>query len=430
MTERAILNLMLFNAECLHRGLISLRTEDFAEGRNADLFEAMRRCAEASAVVDLVTILPYTQDGGKYVFEVSTEYFPRTSFDAYLDALHAQNRRRRAIAAARRAIAAAEENADGWESLLEDAAAAARAGGGTVEPSGKRAIEAIQELRAERKASAKTGFPRLDAFTKGLCPGELLVLAARPSVGKTSFALNVAINVAASGGAVAMFSLETSECSLLRRAVYSLSGKPESLILCENEVAVDAALDAARRLSEMPLYICDRALITADELVEMCYKIKRSAGRLDLVVIDYLQLMATKGGKNATREQLVSENSRRMKLLAMDIKVPVLLLSQLSRNIERREDKTPLLSDLRESGAIEQDADCVLLLDTAADREQRRIIVAKNRNGPRGTVTLDWHGPTFTFKQAWACPDGLEDEKQAKNPEKTQICLLKGGGGA
>ena len=149
----------------------------------------------------------------------------------------------------------------------------------------------------------------------------------------------------------------------------------------------------------MPLYIHDKASITADEIASACYRIKQKEGKIDLVVIDYLQLITARNARNQNREQTVAEISRRLKLFALDMNVPVLLLSQISREVEKRGDGVPRLADLRESGAIEQDADVVLFICGEEDNapNMRRLAVAKNRSGRTGSISVGWDGATFRF---------------------------------
>ena len=396
--EKAILSCMINDAESCERGVKELTKSAFITSANAELFQSIKRCASNGAV-DLTSLCQFTKDNGNYAYQIASVWYPEFNFNRYLDALHSRNRRSKAIAAAKKAIAAAEGNAEGWEALMQDVAKVAQAENGCVDYVGSKAIEAIESLFAERESSIKTGFPALDRATKGMSRGEMIVIAARPSMGKTSFAMNIATNAASEGNVTAIFSLETREIMLIRRAVYAMARKGEQLILAQNEQAMLASIEAAGKISDMPLYIHDRATVTVEDIARQCYKLKQAKGKIDLVVIDYLQLITGRSSKGATRENVVSEISRRIKTLAMDLDVPIVILSQLSRSIEQRADKTPLLSDLRESGAIEQDADVVLFITESDDgyEDERKLILAKNRNGKIGSIDVKWYGSIYRF---------------------------------
>jgi len=396
--ENAVLYCMISDAECCSRGLQSLREGDFTRRENVALLQSIRSCA-AAGTVDLVTLSTFTNDGGAHAAHVCGQFYPPSNFGSYLDALHAQNRRKRSIAAAREALSAAEQNAEGWETLMQQAATLSVVDNGDVAPVGVRAIDAIDKLFADRAAALSTGFPGLDGVTRGISPGELFVVAARPGMGKTAFATRIATNAARGGAVTAVFSLEMSQMMLLRRIVYAEAKVAEAQLLAQNEAAMLRALEAAGRIAEMPLYIHDKASITADEIASACYRIKQKEGKIDLVVIDYLQLITARNARNQNREQTVAEISRRLKLFALDMNVPVLLLSQISREVEKRGDGVPRLADLRESGAIEQDADVVLFICGEEDNapNMRRLAVAKNRSGRTGSISVGWDGATFRF---------------------------------
>lgn len=245
----------------------------------------------------------------------------------------------------------------------------------------------------------RTGFRDLDGITAGLQKSDLIIVAARPSVGKTAFALNIAQNVAVRSVApVAIFSLEMSAPQLVARMV-SAEGGLEANRLRIGDMGEEDWLklaDAAGVLGASNIFIDDSPGITVANIRAKCRRLKKQEG-LGLIVIDYLQLIASAGrGKpGENRQQEVSEISRMLKQLARELDVPIIALSQLSRNVEQRQDKRPMMSDLRESGSLEQDADIVAFLyrDDYYDQESEKkgiieIIIAKQRNGPVGTVEL------------------------------------------
>ena len=256
-----------------------------------------------------------------------------------------------------------------------------------------------------------TDFHSLDRLTSGLQKGELIIIAARPSMGKTAFAINIAQNAAVNHGAtVAVFSLEMGRESLLRRMLSSQAWVDQRNLQTGFLGRDDhqKLTDALNQLVESRLFIDDTAGISLAEMRAKARRLKQISGSLDLIVVDYLQLMSAspagaagkKGYENRTQE--VSAISRGLKALAKELQVPVVALSQLSRSSERRgDDKRPLLSDLRESGSIEQDADVVMFIHreayynrteelSEADKAKSEIIIAKQRNGPTDTVFLNF----------------------------------------
>ena len=268
------------------------------------------------------------------------------------------------------------------------------------------AFEHLQEITGEDKdkhQSARSGFSQLDAVTNGLNNSDLIIIAARPAMGKSAFALNIAVNMCKSSRKdVAIFSLEIGKEQLVTRMLSSealvnnnalRSGKIDDKEWEELVKAVD-------RLSALPIYLDDGAGITVPQ---MKAKLRR-LNNLGLVVIDYLQLMESPN-HHTSRVNEVSEITRQLKIMAKELNVPVIALSQLSRSSEKRDDKRPLLSDLRESGSIEQDADIILFLyreayyDHAADDQTvAECIVAKNRHGQTDTINLSFRGEYTLFR--------------------------------
>ena len=251
-----------------------------------------------------------------------------------------------------------------------------------------------------------TGLSAVDDKINGLSKSDLILLAARPGMGKTSFALNVALNVAkASGKAVAVFSLEMSKEQLVTRVLSNEALVENGRLISGNLRESDwvKIAEAASTLSRTDIKIDDNPLLTVADMNAKCRRIEN----LGLVVIDYLQLMTSAGGRGYSgenRQQAVSDISRMLKIMAKELQVPVLCLSQLSRANEKRDDKRPMLSDLRESGAIEQDADIVMFLYRDdyynEDSEKRNIaecIIAKNRHGETGSINLRWDGRYTRF---------------------------------
>lgn len=249
-----------------------------------------------------------------------------------------------------------------------------------------------QIINGERINGVKTGFYDFDSMTGGLKKGGLYVLAARPSQGKTALAMQIAENVAANGANVLVQSLEMAAPELLKRMV-SASSKINLQRDKYNDNDVKALKEALDILGNIKLFINDRASKTVNEIISSAKDFKRVHGDVGLIVIDYLQLIESTGTENRTQE--VSKISRKLKLLARDLDTPVLVLSQLSRGVESRTNKRPVLSDLRDSGAIEQDADLVAFIyrdeyynPSPENAGLAEIIISKQRNGPVGTVKM------------------------------------------
>ncbi|HEY8355326.1 MAG TPA: replicative DNA helicase [Methylophilaceae bacterium] len=260
-----------------------------------------------------------------------------------------------------------------------------------------------------------TGYTDLDAMTSGLQPGDLIIVAGRPSMGKTSFSLNIAENVALDTGLpVAVFSMEMGAIQLATRMIGSVGRLDQHRMRTgrlddEDWVRMAAALG---RLNEAPIFIDEGAGLSSFDVRARTRRLHRQVGKLGLIVIDYLQLMSAAAGRQSeNRATEISEISRSLKSLAKELDVPVIALSQLNRSLEQRPDKRPVMSDLRESGAIEQDADLILFIyrdevynpDTP-DKGTAEIIIAKQRNGPTGRVRLTFLGQHTRFEN-FSAPD-------------------------
>lgn len=272
--------------------------------------------------------------------------------------------------------------------------------------------------RVDRMMSSKTvykglltGLNTYDLYTNGLHRGEMTILAARPSVGKTALALNIVANIIASGKKknIAFFSLEMPKMQLAQRLISTIGNismsKTTRATFDSSEMA--RVWSANSKLANSKLFIDDTSMLTPSEALSKCRRLAVKEGKLDLVVIDYLQLMSNAKTNRSNREQEVAEMSRMLKVMAKELNCPVIVLSQMSRDIERRSTRKPSLSDLRESGAIEQDADIVLFLsrENEDDKETKtqyavNLDIAKHRNGRCGRVPLWWNGDIVQFLEA------------------------------
>jgi replicative DNA helicase len=269
-------------------------------------------------------------------------------------------------------------------------------------------VNELAENGAEEVTGVRSGFYDLDRMTAGFQPGDLLVLAARPSMGKTALALNIAEHVAVQEGLpVVVFSMEMGASQLALRMVGSL-GRIDQQHLRTGALRDDEwgrLSEAVDKLGKAPVFIDESPALTPAELRARARRQARQCGRLGLIVVDYLQLMSgSSSSSDENRATVLGEISRGLKSLAKELKCPVLALSQLNRSVESRNDKRPMMSDLRESGAIEQDADVIMFIyrDEYYDKESKKpgvaeVIVAKQRNGPVGTVELTFLKPLTKF---------------------------------
>jgi replicative DNA helicase len=287
----------------------------------------------------------------------------------------------------------------------------------------ERVVERIDELYAREDGSdvtgLATGFTDLDSMTSGLQKGDLVIVAGRPSMGKTAFALNIAENAALeSKKTVAVFSMEMGDTQLAMRLLGSCGRLDQHRMRTGRLTTEDwpRLTHALGRLNEAPLYIDETPALSSLELRARARRLHRQTGGLGLIVVDYLQLMAANSpGENRATE--ISEISRSLKALAKELEVPVIALSQLNRSLEQRPNKRPVMSDLRESGAIEQDADLIMFIyrdevynEDSPDKGIAEIIVGKQRNGPIGTVRLTFLGQYTRFESYASGPRGFSHE--------------------
>ena len=421
--EQAVLGSMLIDQNCIKDVMDKLQPGDFYLQQNRDIFETMYSMFSYSRPIDPVTVVGEMQKNGTFDENTTQNYIIQlmditpTSANVmeYVALVRGKSLLRSVATAAGEITSMVREGSGDPEDVLEVAEQkiyAVRQGRSSQDMASigtvlSGVLENIEQLSAEggRLPGISSGFSAIDAKLSGLNKSDLILLAARPGMGKTSLALNIALNVGKnSGKTVAMFSLEMSKEQLALRLLSS-EALVESNRLLTGELRESdwmKVAEAAGVLSRADIRLDDNPLLTVSDMNAKC----RRLDNLGLVVIDYLQLMSSAGGSmkhsGESRQQAVSDISRMLKIMAKELQVPVLCLSQLSRANEKRDDKRPMLSDLRESGAIEQDADIVLFIFRedyySPDSDKRNIaelIVAKNRHGETGKVELKWM-PEFT----------------------------------
>lgn len=403
----------------IEAGLLS---SDFYVERNRLIFNTMVEMHSKGLPTDSVSIFERLKDyqlldkvgGYDYLVSIQDAAVGNSQTEHYVDILRNKSISRKLIQLAKEI----EENGyDGSKDLDEALDFAEK---GILDITRNRFVtdfrdteEAIDNVMDNvKKASTgnqvsgiKTLYRDLDYKTNGFQRGDLIILAARPSVGKTAFALNIALNIAGASsgqlGAVAIFSLEMSAEQLMARMLSARAQVPGDKIktgkLSNDEWS--ALQFASTELKRSKIYIDDTPAVKVAEIAGKCRKLKAKEG-LACILIDYIQLIGTNSKNSESRQQEVSEISRSLKALARELDVPLIALSQLSRSVEKREDKRPMLSDLRESGALEQDADIVMFLYREdyynKDREERdnqevELTLAKHRNGATGRITLSFH---------------------------------------
>jgi replicative DNA helicase len=442
--EKTILGAILLDNASHSEAAEKLESEDFSLDSHRRIFLRMSELMDQQRAVDIVTLaneLSRNKEveavGGVAYLASLTEGLPRRPvIDEYIRIVKEKSVARRLMAICSMAIARAADQSEnilevlgGTETqLMEATEKGLTSGFQSLHQIVENSFGSIDNLYKESRevTGLATDFIELDRSTSGLQKGELIILAARPSMGKTAFAINIAQNAAVNHNAtVAVFSLEMSKESLLRRMLASQAWVDQRKLQTgflgrEDHAKLQKALE---QLIESNMFIDDSAGISLAEMRAKARRLKQNAKGLDLIVVDYLQLMTASlgGGKKGyeNRTQEVSAISRGLKALAKELEVPVMALSQLSRASERRgDDKRPMLSDLRESGSIEQDADVVAFIHREAyynrdeemsesDKAKSEIIIAKQRNGPTGTIYLNFISKYTRFDN----PDSTHEEQ-------------------
>jgi replicative DNA helicase len=432
--EKTILGAILLDNAAHAEAAEHIKPDDFSLDSHRRIFLRMSELIDMGRAVDIVTLsneLSRYKEveavGGVAYLASLTEGLPRRPvIEDYIRIVKDKSLLRRLMGICSAAIAKAADQSqdaigvlDETESqLLEVSQSGLSQGLQPIDVIVRDSFGSIDNLYTHSRdiTGLATGFTDFDRMTSGLQKGELIIIAARPSMGKTALAINIAENAAVRyGSIVAIFSLEMSRESLLRRMLASQASVDQQRIQkgffgrAEQE-KLQAALNL---LVESHIFIDDSAASTIAEMRAKARRLKQNAGGLDLIMIDYLQLMsATMPGASKrgfeNRVQEVSAISRGLKAMAKELQVPVIALSQLSRSNEKRDDKRPMLSDLRESGSIEQDADVVAFIHreayynrdediSAEDKAKSEIIIAKQRNGPTGIVKMHWNSAFTRF---------------------------------
>ena len=372
-----------------------LSAEDFAATRTRNTFMAIQSLWESGLPVDLVMLaseldrrnLLEQAGGAEYLADIMAYTPTAANTKAYIDLLHEARKRRVFMAGMKKAIAGAESGDDGFlEDARETLDAVSTIGASEIRMLSDLLPEAAYRL-GDTTLGKRTGYAGLDAVTGGLQQGHLVIIAARPGVGKTSFACNIAANMCRVGMTCAYFSIEMSAVEIAERISLS-EAMVDKYKARKDSASARLVMDAQEKVWNWKLYIDDRGSLSVGQIISNAYKYKQRAGSLDCIFIDYLQLMRLPGGKNDSKNERIGEATRGLKILAKEIKCPVVALAQLNRNADGRR---PTIADIRDSGNIEQDADLILLLHRESDQpEDATLIIGKNRHGATRDIPMIW----------------------------------------
>ncbi len=421
--EQAVIGSMLTDQEAVYAAIERLKPEDFYREDNKQIYTAILNIYNKAEPIDIITLKAELSSMGKldavggleYIVELPEKVPTTANVDRYIKIVEEKSLLRNLIRAANEILSSGYAQEDDVENIVDHAEKKifdvmqkkSQKGYTTIKDVLVESFTKLEELynQKEHITGVPTGFAELEKKTAGVHGSELILIAARPAMGKSAFALNIGSYAATRANVpVAIFSLEMSKEQVGNRILCS-----EALVDSNNvrtgelnDEELGKLAETSGELSQAPIYIDDTPGISVMEIRAKCRKLKLEKN-IGLVIIDYLQLIQG-SGKTSSREQEIAEISRSLKILAKEIEVPVIALSQLSRAVEARPDHRPMLSDLRESGSIEQDADIVMFLyrddyynEDSEKKNIAEVIIAKQRAGSTGTVDLAWLGKYTKF---------------------------------
>ena len=428
--EMSVLGVAFLDDKLISKIVEEVNEDMFYDDRNKKLFQAIKSLHEQSIAIDVTTVsneLDKTKNfsavgGIEYLTEVIDSVATAANLDYYINIIKEKAIVSNLINTATDIVTEAYEEEDNVTSLLDtaeknilDVVRSRQTSEFVPISEALRSAQEQLEYLAQNKSTIsglETGFIDLDKATSGLHEGEMIVIAARPGMGKTAFALNIATHAAmTTKKAIAIFNLEMSKEQLVNRMLSALGGIEGKKLQNGQMMQTDWKKynEAMSQIADTNMYIEDNAGITSSDIRAKCRRLASKPEGLGLVIIDYLQLLTLGGKRPDSRQQEVSDISRSIKTMAMDLKVPVIALAQLSRNAEKRENNEPMLADLRESGSIEQDADIVMFINRKDyykakeqlgknDNAETDIIIAKHRKGGTGKFTVLFEPTMMNFK--------------------------------
>ena len=425
--EQALLSTMFLSKYALDKAVDTLQEDDFFYNNNKIIFNTLVDLSKKNVPIDMPSVVTEIKNndrlnevgGISYLTEVLNSEAVAANADYYIKKIADASLLRRLISVSEDIQKLGYDTNNEIDDVLDEAEqkilnvvkkkqTSEFKNFNEILDDVKKNLDELSNSKGDVTGLA-SGFTDLDRVTAGFHENQLIIVAARPAMGKTVFALNVAVNAALAGKSVAVFNLEMDATQLANR-ILSNVGQIEGNKFMSGKLNNDdwtRLNEACSQLENVNLFINDTPSATIGEIRSKCRRLASSDHGLDLVVIDYLQLISAGKNYGANRQQEVSDISRALKLMALELHVPVIALSQLSRSVEQREDKRPLMSDLRESGSIEQDADIVTFLyrDSYYKKEARdsagasvsELIIGKHRNGRVGTINLVFKGDTCSF---------------------------------
>ena len=426
--EQSVLGAMFLSKTALEKAVESLNKDMFYLDAHKKIFEVMKNLDDKKVPIDITTVTNELEEkkllnqigGVAYLTEIVNVVPTAANVDQYIKIIEDKYLRRNLIEAGTEITDLGFSSPDDIGEVLDEAekkifdVVKNRRGSEfkTIQDVLFKAQADLEKLSSMKNeiTGVPTGYYDIDKLTSGFHDNELIIIAARPAMGKTAFALNMAVNMAVNAKkSVALFNMEMGAEQLITRMLASV-GQIESSKLRTGRLEHQdwkRVNEAISRLADTRIFIDDTPGMTVSEMRAKCRRLANSEGGLDIVIIDYLQLISGSARYAGQRQQEVSEISRSLKTMAMELGIPVIALAQLSRSVEGREDKRPLLSDLRESGSIEQDADIVAFLyrddyynkESAIDEDTSKseFIIAKHRNGPTATVDMIFKRNTGSF---------------------------------
>jgi replicative DNA helicase len=419
-SEESVLGAMLMSTDAVNEVMDKLDADDFYVPAHRSIFGAVKLLFNTNQAIDAITVSEELRRQGELEKVGGVAYVTRlldivpsaSNVDYYANIVEETSQRRHLIRAGSTITDLAMKLDDEIAEVLDRSEqtvlnVAGRKVGDGMQQIGPLFFSTLEELealegRGDEVTGLSTGFRDLDKKLTGLHPANLVIIAARPAMGKSALALNIATNVAMDGNPVAVFTLEMSREEVASRMLCA-TARIDSMKVRTGQIGDNAwprLTDAAGRLYDAPVFVDDSPMVTVTDIRAKCRRLKRKHG-LSLVVVDYLQLM--QGSNRENRQQEIAEISRNLKNLARELEVPVMALSQLNRNLESREDKRPRLGDLRESGSLEQDADIVMFIyrdeyynEQTDKRGIAEVVIAKHRAGSTGPIDMTFM-PEFTL---------------------------------